>query len=131
RSSKRGCKPRSRAASPRTEDSGDGAAPPAAPAPLAPSTTTSPTSRKYPPEGAYSRAPPEGGRRAAGYPRPRRRGCSSVGRALRSQRRSRRFESAHLHTFGRVLEAPDKVSMAAVALAISGSRALMPERGLG
>ncbi len=25
------------------------------------------------------------------------RGCSSVGRALRSQRRSRRFESAHLH----------------------------------
>jgi len=30
-----------------------------------------------------------------------------------------------------VLEAPDKVSMAAVALAISGSRALMPERGLG
>ena len=26
------------------------------------------------------------------------RGCSSVGRALRSQRRSRRFESAHLHS---------------------------------
>src|SRR5688500_14112611 len=25
-------------------------------------------------------------------------GCSSVGRALRSQRRSRRFESAHLHS---------------------------------
>ena len=25
------------------------------------------------------------------------RGCSSAGRALRSQRRSRRFESAHLH----------------------------------
>ena len=34
------------------------------------------------------------------------RGCSSAGRALRSQRRSRRFESAHLHSSPRTVGGP-------------------------